>query len=289
MVPFKIHTKTNTTTYLEISAQTIQHEAIDWEMACFFCRDITQRKRLEEELIQSERMAVMGQMVAGLAHEINNPLGIILANTEEILYSNAALNEDRECLQAIERNAERAAEIIEKLLSFTRPGCSKKTFVDATQLVEEAIFFLRQKLKQNNIRIETDYETTPLMIYADENQFQQIVINFMLNSIEAMPDGGTLNASLTTNSKEEGRYLVILIKDNGPGIPNAELNKIFNPFFTARKRKGFGLGLFISKGIVENHHGSISAVSREGEGTTIRVELPLNQEAESKPMVPIAN
>jgi PAS domain S-box-containing protein len=278
---FKVHDKKGLEIYLEVVARIFQYDIDDRQMACFICRDITHRKRLEEELIQTERMAVMGHMAAGLAHEINNPLGIILANTEEVLYGGNELQSGKACLKAIERNAERAAKIIENLLSFTRPGTSKKVQADAIPLIEEAIFFLRQKLKKANIRVETNYETPRLMCYVDENQFQQMVINLMLNSIEAMPDGGMLTTSLKTDLNREESMLVLTIEDNGPGIPEKELSKVFNPFFTARKRKGFGLGLFITKGIVENHRGTISAVSRDGAGTTMRVELPIEPKGET--------
>jgi PAS domain S-box-containing protein len=274
---FEVKTMKGVSIYLEIMASKIEHEAGGNIMACFFCRDITPRKRLEDELIQTERMAVMGKMAAGLAHEINNPLGIILANTEEVLNGDTDKEDIVASMKAIERNAMRAAKIIENLLSFTKPGDIKMSQVDAVQLIEESIFFLRQKLKKVGITIETQFEKSPFIINADENQFQQLVINLMLNSIEAMPLGGTLNVGLATVINELGPSMALTVKDDGAGIPPEELSSIFNPFFTARKRKGFGLGLFISKRIVENHNGSITvADSKLGEGTTIRVELPLS-------------
>ena len=274
---FKVFTRHNNTIYLEIVATTMQYESSDWGMVCFFCRDITPRKRLEEELIQSERLAVMGQMVAGLAHEINNPLGIILANTEEILTEEPNPNDARESLRAIERNAVRAAKIIENLLSFTRPGFSIKSQVDAVELVEEAIFFLRQTLKQANVQVITKFEKPSIMINADENQFQQLVINLMLNSIEAMSESGQIEVELKIDSSHASPTLVMNLTDDGIGIPEEEINKVFNPFFSARKHQGFGLGLFICKGIVEKHKGTIEAISREGSGTKIRVILPVEQ------------
>ena len=275
--------------YLEVVARTIQHEMDDRKMACFFSRDISPRKKLEEELIKTERLAVMGQMAAGVAHEINNPLGIILANAEGILYGacsqEGGSKECRHAIEAIERNAMRAGKIIEDLLSFTKPGISKKKLVDVIQLVEEGIFFLRQNMKKSNVQVSRQYEKAPLLFYCDENQFLQLVINLMLNGIEAMPKGGTLTIDLRTEARgfqkteaggfrKEDAMLIFTVKDNGFGIPAEELSKIFDPFFTARKRKGFGLGLFISKGIVENHHGSIAVISPKGEGTTFQIRLP---------------
>jgi PAS domain S-box-containing protein len=246
---------------------------------CCFSRDLTERKRLEEKLIQSDRLAVMGQMAAGLAHEINNPLGIILTNSEELRNHTLDAEESDECLKAIERNAIRAGKIIEDLLSFTRPSPMDSSQVSLVQLIEECLFFLKHKIKQKKITVEQHYGTSPAVVSGDEKLIQQLLINLIINAIQAVNPSGHINVTVrTTNSAAEGEQAVVEIKDDGIGIHEADADKIFDPFFTSRKKGGFGLGLFISRIIVEKHGGSIVATSGGKEqGTTLTVRFPLSR------------
>jgi PAS domain S-box-containing protein len=241
-------------------------------LACCFSRDVSERKRLEEELMQSERLAIMGQMTAGIAHEINNPLGIILANTEELLH--LCEGETKENLQAIERNALRAGKFIDDLLTFTRPTPTKKVNFELVEAIEEALLLCKQQLKQKGIQVMKEFLTQPIWFEGDINQIQQVVVNLLLNSIQAIDGKGSITIRLAEMRSNGTGRIDFEVADTGTGIHERDLPKIFDLFYTARKNKGFGLGLFICKRIVDKHNGTISAQSTIGQGTVIRVCLP---------------
>ena len=260
---------------VEITAAVLRGKVDSTHMACCVARDITRRRRLEEELIQSERLVTMGQMAAGLAHEINNPLGLILASTQDSLYGDIDSAELQGNLQIIERNALRAGSIIDNLLSFTRPTPFKRAPVDLSRVVDESLFMLKQHLKSKEIEIKQDISDSPLTFQGDENQIQQLLINLILNSIEAIEQKGTISIRARGDGAGKSPKILLEVEDTGAGIPEEELPKIFDPFFTSRKIKGFGLGLFIAKTIVERHNGTIVATAKAGEGTLMKIELAL--------------
>ncbi|MGA3173461.1 MAG: transporter substrate-binding domain-containing protein [Syntrophorhabdales bacterium] len=257
---------------VEMSATVVRMP--DMVLACCFSRDITERKHLEEELIQSERLAIMGEMAAGIAHEINNPLGIILANTEELVQQNAGDGETKESLQAIERNAVRAGKFIDDLLTFTRPSAPTKARIDLATLVEESLSLCKQQLRQKQIEVEKAFTGAPLFFEGDDSQIQQVVVNLVLNAIQAMPGKGKLRVRAGRGDDDGVGSIRLEIADSGMGIPEKDLAKIFDPFYTARKNKGFGLGLSISKRIIEKHNGTVRVESEEGRGTVIYIDLP---------------
>ena len=260
---------------VEMIATTVKGLDKIEDLACCFSRDITKRKRLEEELIQSERLAIMGQTAAGIAHEINNPLGIILANTEDLM-STAEVTEDmRITLGTIERNAIRAGKIIEDLLSFTRPNPPEKVPIDLVELIDASLLFLKQKLRQKQINVEKHITPEKVAFQGDENKIQQLLINLILNSIKAVSEGDTIKIRVILDDRDSAKWIRLEIEDTGEGIPTEDLPKIFDPFFTARKTKGFGLGLFICTRIVEEHGGVIRVRSNLGTGTLMIVELPM--------------
>ena len=272
--PFVFENESGTKMQTEMIASRIRGLEHGEDMVCCFSRDITERKRLEEELIQTEKLAIIGQMAAGIAHEINNPLGIILANAQDALFGGLDHEGIKESLSSIERNAERAGKIMEDLLSFTRPGTCTEVPIDLTPLIEESLSFLKPRLKKRRIQVKRDYSGDEMVLMGDENQIRQLIINLILNACEAVKDQGNICIHSCSHWNNGRKWVRVEIKDTGVGIPESELIKIFDPFFTRGKRKGFGLGLFISRRIVENHKGTISAESREGEGTKMIVELP---------------
>jgi len=267
--------------YVEIICTVVYMTDGEPTLICCFSRDMTERKRLEEELIQTERLAIIGQMAAGLAHEINNPLGIILANTEDILANSELCEEDMLSLRTIARNCVRAGDIIDNLLSYTRPGNLQKTTVDLERLIEESLVFLKQKLRQKAITVKTEISCEATLL-GDENQIQQMLINLMLNAIQAMGQAGRLTVRVLADENGQCPTLHLEVVDNGEGIPEGNLPEIFNPFFTAGKKNGFGLGLFISKTIAEHHGGKMSVRSTLGQGTVMMVDLPRGQPESEK-------
>lgn len=263
------------TIYVETVATVIRDSGKN--VACFFSRDITERKRLEDELIQSEKLATMGQMAAGLAHEINNPLGILLVNAQEALRRKCGDEEIRQSLEVIERNALRAGKIVENLLTYTRPSTFDPVPVDVVSAFEGALLMLRQSIRKKHITIEKHFPEEPVMLWGDENQIEQLLINLLLNSIEAVDQKGKITILVRQEPSVVPDQVAVEIMDDGIGILEENLPKIFDPFFTASKRKGFGLGLSIAKRIVVRHGGSITAKSQRGFGTQMSMIFPVRQ------------
>jgi signal transduction histidine kinase len=224
--------------------------------------------------MQSERLAIMGEMAAGIAHEINNPLGIILANTEELIQETDGRGTIRESLQTIERNAIRAGKFIDDLLTFTRPNPASKVRIDLIALIEESLSFCKQQLRQKGIRVEKQFPGEAVFFEGDDNQIQQLMVNLILNSIQAISERGSIRLRVGKERDNGSEKVHLEVADTGMGIQEKDLPRIFDPFYTARKNKGFGLGLSISKRIIEKHNGAIRVESMVGQGTTIFIDLP---------------
>jgi PAS domain S-box-containing protein len=271
---FTFKTRKGYKIHVEMVATMVKGSNGTEDLACCFSRDLSERKRLEEDLIHSDRLAIMGQMAAGLAHEINNPLGIILTNAEDIMNHELNTDDARESLKSIGRNALRAAKIIEDLLTFTRPNPPEIRPIDLIQLIDSSLLFFKQRLKQKKIKIQKFYPGDSILIHGDENLIQQLSINLILNAIQAIKYEGQITIRVGIKEKTGAKMVTFEVEDNGRGIPDKDLQKIFDPFFSSRKEKGFGLGLFTSRIIVEKHHGTLKVQSKEGEGTVMTVEFP---------------
>ncbi|MBN2059552.1 MAG: transporter substrate-binding domain-containing protein [Deltaproteobacteria bacterium] len=243
------------------------------DMVCFFARDVTERKRIEQELIQADRLATIGKMAAGVAHEINNPIGIMRTNIEFIQARGWFAAEAREFVESIRRNTLRAGKITQDLLAISRPKTPEMTEVDLSQLVDLTLAILSHQLKH----IEVDFikSRIPVFVKGDRNLLQQVLVNVFLNAIAAMKDIPGKKILITFCAPPGEGATCLRIEDSGRGIPRKHLNEIFEPFFTFGKKEGFGLGLFICRRIIENHDGMIFAESEEGRGAQIIIELPL--------------
>lgn len=258
---------------VEMIATTISDSDQPPVMASCFSRDIRVRKRLEEGLIRSDRLAVLGQMSAGLAHEINNPLGIILANAQELLGEPMDEKDCRQCLDVIVKNTIRAGHIVNDLLTFTRQGPPVKAPVNLFDVIEEGLLFVHSKIKAKKISVRKEIPVGGAAVYGDESQLMQLMVNLLLNSIQVLKEDGLITLRVSTRDSDHRQEVLLEVEDNGPGIKSSDLKRVFDPFYTT-KETGFGLGLFISSTIVERHHGSIWAESREGQSTTLKVLLP---------------
>jgi len=272
---FTFKAKNGNIIQVEVVATIIAEPDPVEDLACCFSRDITERKRLEENLLHSDRLAIMGRMAAGIAHEINNPLGIILTNAQDALYHKLSDEDSIESLKSIERSALRAAKIIEDMLNFTRPAPLQLSPIDLPSLIDGSLLLLKQKLKQKKIKIEKKYPVNMVSFNGDENLIQQLLINIILNSIQAVKNEGLIKILIKLAGENGDGRIILEIEDNGIGIPEEDLQKIFNPFFTSRKEDGFGMGLFISKIIVDKHYGSLSVRSKAGKGTAMSIEFPI--------------
>lgn len=238
---------------------------------------IEELQKTQETLIQAEKMSSLGQMAAGVAHEINNPLTgvlvytkLLLKNIEEkkIVYENF-----KERLQTMEREIERCSRIIKNLLDFSRQTTPNPSCCNLNTKIENAITILQHQAELSNVEIIRDYDENLPLSYADPDQIQQVFVNIILNAIQAMPEGGKLKIT-TRYSKEEDR-LILSFSDTGVGISKDNIKKLFTPFFTTKgKGKGVGLGLAVCYGIIQRHNGVIEVDSEEGKGTTFTIKLP---------------
>jgi two-component system NtrC family sensor kinase len=250
--------------------------------------DITDHKRTEAELIRSEKLASLGQLAAGVAHEVNNPLAGILVYIKLLLkrYKENKLQtpETEEQLEKIARETERCSRIIKNLLDFSRQTKVTLRLVDVNDVIEATLSIIAHQISLENIRAQKELSPSLPSVLADFDQIQQALMNVMLNAAQAMPDGGdlTITTSLATAVRlgDSARDAVrITISDTGIGIPQENLDKLFTPFFSTKdKGKGVGLGLSVVHGIIERHHGKIEIESDPGAGTTFSIYLGIADE-----------
>ncbi len=258
-----------------------QHEGF---LVCCFARDVTQRNGLERELIQAERLATIGKIAAGVAHEINNPIGIVRANVELLLARGLYTPETKEFLESIHRNSIRAGNITHDLLTAARPAPPRMEPVDMEQVIDLSLGMLGQQLQ--GIQVERTPPSRPMRVLGDANLLQQVVINLILNAKAGMSASQErkLTIHFCPHSGEDA--IRLRFDDTGKGIPKALLRDVFEPFFTQGKKEGFGLGLFIASRVIERHGGLIFAESEEGKGAAIIIELPALGEGAAPPASP---
>jgi PAS domain S-box-containing protein len=236
-------------------------------------KDITEWKRLQQQLQQTDRLASIGELAAGVAHEINNPLGIIMGYAGILLNElkeNPSLRED---IEKIYRNAEVCKRIVEDLLKFSRRTETKPELYNMNQLINEVTDMIGYRFDENNIKIKKELDESIPEIYVDTEKMRQVIMNILINAIQAIKHNGIITIKTTLN--RENRKLIISISDSGTGIPEDIVGKIFEPFFTTKQPgEGTGLGLSVSYGIVKEHNGDIRVESRRGKGTTFHIILP---------------
>jgi PAS domain S-box-containing protein len=244
-------------------------------------RDITERKRIEETLQRAEQMKLVGEWATALAHEIKNPLAGIKVSVE-VLSEELELEEDKQVVQRAVEEIKRIENLLKSLLNFAKPPKPQLIQTDLNELLDKtAAFSLKQPTVPQNtggiLHIVKEFAPDLPRILADPMQLQQIFLNLLLNSIEAMPDGGTL--SLKTTHDPVARNARIEIADTGKGMEPAVQEKIFEPFFTTKK-KGSGLGLAVTKRLIEQHSGDIHLTSESGKGTVFVITFPIEIDRE---------
>ena len=235
--------------------------------------DVSIDRYLKDYIIRAEKMATVAEVAAGVAHEINNPL-FIIRNYVELLKGKKLDSDGREKLRKIEKELGRIVSITGSLLSFSKVKELPDSRTDLVEVIEEAILLLQHSLSQKNIRLEKSLCADHPEIVGDENRLKQLFLNLLLNSIDAVLDGGTVRVRLLVN--QEDRFAEVTVADNGYGIPVEIQDKIFNPFFSTKmNKKNVGLGLSICQRIAEAHEGIITFTSTPGEFTEFKVKLPL--------------
>ncbi|MCD6194485.1 MAG: PAS domain S-box protein [Candidatus Aminicenantes bacterium] len=236
--------------------------------------DITQKKKLQEQLAEYEKLSALSQLALGAAHEINNPLQGI-SSYLEILKEKFHQSTEKEELDLVISNVYRISETIRGLLNFARPSPPQFTKVNLNSLIEDTLSFLRYQPIFRKINIQKHLSSSLPLISADLNLIRQVLINIIINAAQAMPEGGDL--IVKTSKLKFKEWISIEITDTGSGIPPEHLKKIFHPFFTTKKKEGTGLGLSISLSYIRNHKGNITIKSKVGEGTTVTILLPIRQ------------
>lgn len=236
-------------------------------------------RKTHDSLVQTEKLASLGRMAAGVAHEINNPLTGVVTFAHLLLKRVPPDSEDAEDINVIIEQADRCARIIKNLLMFARAGTTEKGEVNVNDVLNKAIFMLRNQEKFYNIKFKIDQDPSPLMTFGDFSQFQQIFLNMLINAADAMNEQGTITVATRKIVENAKPYAEIEFTDTGCGIKKEDMSKLFEPFFTTKPaEKGTGLGLSVSHGIVAQCGGNIKVESKEGEGTSFFVRLPLKSE-----------
>jgi two-component system, NtrC family, sensor kinase len=235
------------------------------------CRDITDQKKAEERLLLAERLSSLGELTAGVAHELRNPLAGIKLNNQ-ILSRRPDFSEmEKRLLESTREGIDRIQKIVEDMLHFAKPKPARFREEDLNETVEKALLVLQPKLKKAGIQFSFEKGEKLPPVRIDPHQIQQVLINLMLNAVQAMEKGGLL--ALGTFARPDGEGTGVAVKDTGVGISKGNLKKIFDPFFTT-KSEGTGLGLSISLKILEKHGAALEVRSREGKGSTFTVHFP---------------
>jgi PAS domain S-box-containing protein len=238
-----------------------------------YVKDITEQKRLEQKIQQTEKIVSMGQLAAGVAHEINNPLGIILCHIDLIKDDPTLSEEARADLQTIEKHAGNCRTIIADLLNFARQHKSIKELSSINSIIQDVVQIAANQFQQQNITVDLDLDNTIPMLNVDVDKMKQVIFNLLLNSAQAIEENGYI--LLATGFDREHRLLTVTVDDNGCGVPADTIDKIFDPFFTTKDPgKGTGLGLSVSYGIIRDHDGEITVESLPGKGSRFTITLP---------------
>ncbi|MBK8247245.1 MAG: PAS domain S-box protein [Gemmatimonadetes bacterium] len=236
-------------------------------------RDLTEERRLAEHLRQSEKLAALGELVAGVAHELNNPLAGISAFAQ-LLLEDPLDPEQAESVRLIKREADRAVAVIRDLLFFSRKGGPAQGAVNVNEIVEHTLRLRSYSLRSNGIDVRVDLDPALPAVAGDGQRLHQVVLNLVVNAEHAMQGADTRRLVVRTERRDV--HVMIVVSDTGAGIPAETQHRIFEPFFTTKPQgEGTGLGLSVSYGIVKAHGGEIIVESSPGAGTTFRVTLPM--------------
>lgn len=255
--------------------QTVRFPLTDYKGStigtCTIARDVTSEKDLRSQLVQAEKLAAVGKLAAGVAHEINNPLTGILAYAEDLIDEIPEGDEHRDDLQVIVREALRCRDIVRNLLDFARQDAPKFEKSEINAVVAQALRLVEKLPQFRNISLDRSFSTDLPKIKCDPHQVQQVLLNLMLNAADAMDSKGEI--LITTDYERRQNKCVIAVEDNGPGIPENLIDKIFEPFFSTKGTNG--LGLAVSWGIIERHGGVIEVDIADSGGAIFRVVLPV--------------
>jgi two-component system NtrC family sensor kinase len=244
-------------------------------------RDDRLKASAQQKIQESERLASIGRLAAGIAHEINNPLGAVLVYSNLLLEESKLKGPEEESLRKIVRETIRCKEIVKGLLDFARKTKPKKEPAYISSILDSVISLVEKQSLFQNISITRKFNGCMPMVMVDKSQIQQVFLNIILNAAEAMQGKGNLTVSIKLLKR--GKFIEIIFADTGCGIPRDDMQKLFEPFFTTKEQSsGIGLGLAISYGIIKNHGGNIEVNSRVGKGTEFYIRLPVERNNKKK-------
>jgi PAS domain S-box-containing protein len=241
--------------------------------------DITERVSLEAQLTQADKLSSIGLLAAGVAHEINTPLAVISSYAQMLSKQLKGDTRLTPVLDKITQQSFRAAEIANGLLNFSRTSSTEFSSTDLNQVIRDTLSLLEHQFKTAQVLVDLDLDSDLPLIHGNSGKLQQVFLNLLLNAKEAMQGGGRLRVA--TMADDHGKYITALVSDSGSGIAPEHLKRIYDPFFTTKTmprpgdRRGTGLGLSVSYGIIQEHAGKIHVESAVGAGTTFHLEFPL--------------
>jgi signal transduction histidine kinase len=236
---------------------------------------LAEKEKMEKQMLQTEKIASLGRLVAGIAHEINNPIGVMLGYSQVLLKELEPNSRHYEDLKTMEKQALSCKKIVEDLLNFSRTEKRINIEVDIIANIKEALSLVTKHFSKRNVAIVIEASPDPPMIMGDPNKLHQLFLNLAMNAVDAMQDGGSLTIIADIINSEPERIVEVVFKDTGCGISQDDIGKIFDPFFTTKEvGKGTGLGLSVSYGIVKDHKGDIRVESKAGKGSTFYIVFP---------------
>ena len=270
-------TKDNNKKILEINTSLLSSEKEKENGMVLLIRDISRIKKMSEEINKNKRLASLGKLSSGIAHEIRNPLSSIRGLTQ-FLFQSFDENDDRkQDLKIILNEVDRLNQLISEILNYSKPKKLDISKFLVQEIIKELVQFLKSETQCKNIFIKLNLPQKPLFIEADYNQIRQALMNILLNSLQAIKERGEIKISVVKKFIRNEDMVLVKIEDNGVGIDSADLSHIFDPFFTTRS-EGSGLGLSITHNIIEMHRGYIKVDSEKGEGTVFNIFIPMRRD-----------
>ena len=255
----------------------------------FFIREVTERTRLEQQLRQAEKLSALGQMISGVAHELNNPLAVIKGSLELLLSRNELTSQSRDTVEKVASETDRAARLVRNFLSFAREQPSRRAIVNLNEIVQQVVDLRRFNFDLAGVRFQIELEQNLPQVSADPDQIQQVVINLIDNAFHAMADMSG-RGRLKIQTRTAAKFVRLLVEDNGSGVPEELVTKIFEPFFTTKEvGVGTGLGLSIAHTIMTDHKGRISYQRSSLGGAGFVLEFPRSETKDAPAPNPVAS
>lgn len=279
--------KDSSSIFVGLNTSPLHDEDNKFDGVVLLFRDLTEVRHLKLQIERMERLALLGELAAGIAHEIRNPLAGIKAAAQVLEESFGADDFRYQIVERIVREVDKSNRLLKEFFKFAKPTKPKLNFHDIEMIIDGVYLLLAPKIKKRTINFFTDFNSDVPQVYVDETQLEQVILNLFLNAVDAMPGGGILTVStfrkkLRVLDKEKEKldvsdnelnYVIVEISDTGRGIKEEDLDKVFNPFFTT-KTEGLGLGLSICSRLVEENGGKLDVTSEVGKGTTFVLALP---------------